>query len=414
MAQACGGSGQRACTIFERIPSCDPGLFEDGRATCWPCGAVGEAACPITVQIPSCDAGGVENLLTGMCEFNQEDHLRRQAEAVLNDVRPLVEIYMEANQCLSYLGLLERGLSALQARDAVQAAGLLMGSGCLDRMKTIARDGGYQTMTLGFGGGFSIGFGANSEFGVAIDLHDRFLPVGFVTNGYSMGLGIGAGLNLTVGLSHGDLYTVDGNEQGFTFTAGPAGVGIWYDYDGTYSGASFSGSYGLGLEAGVLNRVHTALFAEITPVAAAAPVSEAPASSGSAPAGYPYGNHASGRCLDLAENRPGGNVVIADCNALNIAFFQAWQVFDTRIQNSQSGMCLDVAENRDGGRVVLDQCGDANQRPFQVWYSLDGNRIVNNASGLCLDVSQNVSGGQVVIAHCGGAGERPFQQWSPH
>ena len=65
-AAACGAEGQRPCTVFERIPSCDKNLVESG-AKCVhpPCGRNGEKACLVTQRIPSCDDNLVE--LSGKC-----------------------------------------------------------------------------------------------------------------------------------------------------------------------------------------------------------------------------------------------------------------------------------------------------------------------------------------------------------
>ena len=38
-----------------------------------------------------------------------------------------------------------------------------------------------------------------------------------------------------------------------------------------------------------------------------------------------------------------------------------------QIRNVQSGLCLDVAEDRPGGNVVVAACGPASQRPYQNW-----------------------------------------------
>jgi pimeloyl-ACP methyl ester carboxylesterase len=86
---ACGGSGQRACCVSERVPSCNTGLVEipgcSGDCTCggfnplglssigrcttsaFPaaCGDPNERACTIVEHIPSCKPGLVE--LLGVC-----------------------------------------------------------------------------------------------------------------------------------------------------------------------------------------------------------------------------------------------------------------------------------------------------------------------------------------------------------
>jgi hypothetical protein len=65
-AANCGHEGQRACTIFERIPSCDPNLVEVWGTCVHPgCGREGERACTVVERIPSCDANLIES--NGQC-----------------------------------------------------------------------------------------------------------------------------------------------------------------------------------------------------------------------------------------------------------------------------------------------------------------------------------------------------------
>ncbi|MCE1225965.1 MAG: hypothetical protein LWW87_05675 [Geobacteraceae bacterium] len=84
-ATPCGGAGQRACCVTERVPSCNPGFHEElgcsGNCTCGganpfgafnsvghcvpnapppiitPCGGVGQRACCVTERVPSCNPG---------------------------------------------------------------------------------------------------------------------------------------------------------------------------------------------------------------------------------------------------------------------------------------------------------------------------------------------------------------------
>lgn len=81
-ASPCGGKGQRACCVLEQVPSCDKGLKESG--TCKKncdcgkgigqsigmcvkdddgpaCGGAGQRACCVTERVPSCDKGLVEH-----------------------------------------------------------------------------------------------------------------------------------------------------------------------------------------------------------------------------------------------------------------------------------------------------------------------------------------------------------------
>ncbi len=65
-AANCGAEGQRACTIVERIPSCDKNLVEaKGKCNHPPCGRDAQKACTVIQRIPSCDDNLVE--LVGTC-----------------------------------------------------------------------------------------------------------------------------------------------------------------------------------------------------------------------------------------------------------------------------------------------------------------------------------------------------------
>lgn len=81
-ASSCGGKGERACCVLERVPSCDKGLKESGKCTkncdCGKgpgqsigmcvkdddgpsaCGGAGQRACCVTERVPSCNKGLVE------------------------------------------------------------------------------------------------------------------------------------------------------------------------------------------------------------------------------------------------------------------------------------------------------------------------------------------------------------------
>lgn len=58
----CGALDQRACTVGERIPSCDAGLveFEGFCRARGACGGLDQRPCTVIERIPSCDAGLVE------------------------------------------------------------------------------------------------------------------------------------------------------------------------------------------------------------------------------------------------------------------------------------------------------------------------------------------------------------------
>jgi len=73
----CGGEGERACTVVECLPSCQPGLNEYGgkctTGSCYDlhaCGGEGQDACNVTQCLPSCRGGLTEyggKCTTGSC-----------------------------------------------------------------------------------------------------------------------------------------------------------------------------------------------------------------------------------------------------------------------------------------------------------------------------------------------------------
>ncbi len=75
-AARCGGVNQRACTVFERIPSCNSGLYEQiGKGICRrktragvDCGRLNQRACKVWVRVPSCNRGLYEVIGRGICK----------------------------------------------------------------------------------------------------------------------------------------------------------------------------------------------------------------------------------------------------------------------------------------------------------------------------------------------------------
>ena len=74
-AANCGGLNQRACKIWERVPSCNRGLYEQlGKGICRrktragiDCGRENQRACKIWERVPSCNKGLYEVVGRGVC-----------------------------------------------------------------------------------------------------------------------------------------------------------------------------------------------------------------------------------------------------------------------------------------------------------------------------------------------------------
>jgi len=70
----CGAEKQRACEVWERVPSCNEGLSENTVGYCTKkytsdnsCGGYLKRACKVWERGPSCNKGLVEKLSTGRC-----------------------------------------------------------------------------------------------------------------------------------------------------------------------------------------------------------------------------------------------------------------------------------------------------------------------------------------------------------
>ena len=74
-AANCGGVNQRACKVWERIPSCNKGLYEQvGAGICRvksrpgvDCGNENQRACKVWERVPSCNPGLIEVLARAIC-----------------------------------------------------------------------------------------------------------------------------------------------------------------------------------------------------------------------------------------------------------------------------------------------------------------------------------------------------------
>lgn len=148
-----------------------------------------------------------------------------------------------------------------------------------------------------------------------------------------------------------------------------------------------------------------ALFLPLMPVAWTAAQAQSPDS------GWNMVSAAAGQCLDVAENRRGGQVVLSQCGNYIDRPFQIWTLRGNQYLNVASGLCLDAVDVRAGGPVVLEACEAPSQRPFQYWTAREFGREFNEASGLCLDAAQTNFGWQAVVDNCGDDLARPGQRW---
>lgn len=266
---ACGRKNQRPCKIWERIPSCDKGLREDfGAGRCvttasLSCGNEGQRPCLIIERIPSCNRGLVENFISNTCVATGPNHLRRQADHVVQGLRPLVEATIELIRCSSIVSQIRRIEALAHSKDASSFKRSTRNDQCIRSLKQIAQRHGYQTFTLGLAGGASYGFGVNSELGIAFDVAERRDPLFFATLGYSAGWGASVGNDIVVSFYKQRNDNIGGPAQGFVYSGaalGGGGTSVWYDYAGYLQGASAFVSAGFSTEVGVYNRVRTEVY----------------------------------------------------------------------------------------------------------------------------------------------------------
>ena len=267
VAPVCGGNNQRPCLITERIPSCNAGLVEDfGANRCVRranCGAQDQRPCLLTERIPSCDAGLAENFLSNTCVVTGPDHLRQQAEQVLRDLRPLLNAALAVASCQSMTTQRELIRRMLDGQDLPSLQDLLLRDPCLERLRQAALSGGYNTFTIGLGGGLQLGLGVNTEIGVAFDVRDANPPRLFATVGYASGWGASVGGDFVMSFYRARNASIIGDGHGFLFSGSAlagGGAAIWYDYQGRLAGASAFASVGAGGNVGVYNRVTTVML----------------------------------------------------------------------------------------------------------------------------------------------------------
>lgn len=95
----------------------------------------------------------------------------------------------------------------------------------------IAKENGFETLTIGWGSDAQLGFGGNSEIGIGINTHDPRLVAVYESVGFSKGVAAGIDSVLSVGLWKGPFE--DGHSQGVTASISGkviVGGGVWFSY----------------------------------------------------------------------------------------------------------------------------------------------------------------------------------------
>lgn len=129
-----------------------------------------------------------------------------------------------------------------------------------------AREAEYRSITVGLAGDVQIILGANTEYGIAIDVYNPTNFRGYNTTGFSKGIAAGADLGVAVGLWRGELDSLPGPSQGIATSVGATysgGAGVWYSYytpetiGQQYLGLTVTGGGGIGFEVGEYDEVYT-------------------------------------------------------------------------------------------------------------------------------------------------------------
>jgi len=299
-----------ACRItVTRLKACDPGLHRDSRTfRCVKnkgpirgdrkdCGKLNQRSCKKWERFIPCDKGLKKYPPTGLCIKRKKVNIKNiiaTAKTVKNESIGLIRILAKGYGCYltnpPAMAVVNQSLNAAQKKKTFikelkkaiknkdASFGVVLGeSKCIKQVVGQAVDEGYQTLTIGYSGGGSIGVGVFTDNGFAYDvrqLHQFFknpristvpIPTFYQTKAVSGGIqsGLSGGLNL--GLFK-DASTADArgsDSQGVTFEAGAGiggGTGIWFDYDGNLDGISASAIVGVSGKAGAYNRINTSYY----------------------------------------------------------------------------------------------------------------------------------------------------------
>lgn len=278
-AARCGGNNQRACRVWERIPSCNKGLTElrrPGFCTKAPpiqnvkCGALGQRPCPVTVRIPSCDKNLKEDFVRNKCVSKSSGgSVAELGKACFARLKHLGSSLVPVARCLNSSSIYDRLKAQFKQKDAGGLKRTLLSGACSGAIRKSAsalRQNGLRTITLGISGELGAGVGVLSEFFLAINTDLRGNVHLYETLGYKFGKFGGGSVNAVVTAHNAPANALAGDAQSFSVSLkaiGGAGgsVGLSYEKGGRPPQCtSLSAAAGAGAEAnaGSINR-HTTI-----------------------------------------------------------------------------------------------------------------------------------------------------------
>jgi hypothetical protein len=289
-AAACGAKNQRPCKIWERIPSCNQGLYEDfGKGRCLAkavpgndCGRENQRPCKVWERIPSCNAGMVEDFLKGKCVRNHDAELRQLASRLTAGAASHQRAMSRIAGCMADPGRMNRFQAAVNKKDmktaqsvtnqcvsAAEMASLRAAPPGLARTPSGNQAQQYfNALTIGVGAGAMVGIGLNGDLGVAIDLNGKLPPRFYTSGDYAFGLGASVGADVIVGVSRDQVVPNVSNNLSVAaagkYLAG-GGIAAVFNYgdplkEDVFDGFAVNGGAGVGAEIGTIHKSNSRVW----------------------------------------------------------------------------------------------------------------------------------------------------------
>lgn len=291
LAANCGANNQRPCKLWEGVPSCNSGLYEDfGKGLCLrkavpgrDCGRAGQRPCLVVERIPSCNKGLVEDFLKNRCVRDLDAERRALAIALAEGSAAHQRTMGQILGCMSDpqrrsgfdravqgkdLESAERIASACvspQAKASLRAAP----RGLARATSRAAAEKFFNSLSIGVGMGVMIGVGTAGDLGIVIDLNGT-VPARFYTSGeWSHGLGVSVGADLIVGVSRDRVAPAISDNISVVAAGkflGGAGLAVIFDNNGdpqnngAFNGFSASGGVGVGAQIGTTHKSNSRIW----------------------------------------------------------------------------------------------------------------------------------------------------------
>ena len=239
-AANCGGNNQRACKVWERVPSCNKGLSEVSRpGFCTKpkpivvipkppkCGASGQRPCTVVERIPSCNSGLVEDPFRNQC-VKKATGAAEVAKACFKTYSNLTRAMLPVAACVSNMRNPDHIARTIKGKDAKAAAEALLFGSCRREVENAARAmrrNGFASMSVGVGGDVGVVLGAISEFFVAINTDLKGRVHLYETLGFRMGSVVGGGVDGVVTAFRDPAHALAGDGQGLSVSLKALGGG---------------------------------------------------------------------------------------------------------------------------------------------------------------------------------------------